>query len=37
MEFCIALSVDVGVELSVAEVAGLKTPEAVVAHLSQRA
>ena len=37
MEFCIAVSMDVGVELSTDEVAALKTPIAVIAHLSRRA
>ena len=37
MEFCIAISMDAGVELSVAEVAALRTPAAVIAHLSRRA
>ena len=36
MEFCIAIAVEVGVELSAEEVAELKTPDAVVRHLSQR-
>jgi acyl carrier protein len=37
MEFCIAISMDVGIELSVDQVTALKTPEAVIAHLSRQA
>jgi len=35
MEFCIAIAVEVGVELSVDEVAALQTPNAVIEHLSR--
>ncbi|MEX0852847.1 MAG: acyl carrier protein [Bauldia sp.] len=37
MEFCISIAVDTGVELSVAEVARLNSPTAVIEHLSRRA
>ena len=33
MEFCISVAMEVGVELSVDDVAALKTPKAVVEHL----
>jgi len=36
MEFCISIAMDVGIELSVAEVADLNSPAAVIEHLSQR-
>ncbi len=35
MEFCIAIAMEVGTELSVDDVAALKTPNAVIEHLSR--
>jgi hypothetical protein len=35
MEFCISIAMEVGTELSVDDVAALKTPNAVIEHLSR--
>lgn len=37
MEFCISIAMDSGIELSVEDVARLKTPNAVIEHLSRHA